>query len=364
MFAKTHLSRLTTVAALVGVATVSSAYAAQAQIYTPASYAPIRSTFPSLSQTYTFNSGNIRLGIPATITTPGLRPLYGEYSTVNGVTVAVFSFGDIRFSSGMALQFTGSYPVVIVSQNDLTLETDVVVSGSNGLPGTSDATTYGGSGGVGGYSGGALRYNAPGSSYPYSYLPGNGPGGGKGTIANGGSFGGLGSGYTGSGGIYGDLSVALQGGSGGGAGTSASGGGGGGAIALIAAKGLYISGWILAGGGSGRNAPFGTGQGSAGGSGGAILLRGDTIRLHNALIDASGGDGSDGSSPATAAGGGGGGRIRIEYRTSYIDGLFSSPAQFYFGGGYGGTSPSAYYGQPPVSLPYGGDGVLQIVQIP
>jgi hypothetical protein len=123
---------------------------------------------------------------------------------------------------------------------------------------------------------------------------------------------------------YGDITKQLVGGSAGGPAylglfLSGPGGGGGGAIEIGSVGSLTVTGTILANGGFSAQFPPPTGVGA--GSGGAILLHGNSIELGGTLSALGGLSGPSGGGTAaggTAAGGaGGGGRIAVLYNSSY-----------------------------------------------
>ncbi|MEJ6569379.1 MAG: hypothetical protein QNL80_10970 [Akkermansiaceae bacterium] len=255
----------------------------------------------------------------------------------DGSLVVVFAFLAIDLTTEPT--FVGSRPLVLASQGDLRIATDLVVSGSNG------AHTEQGEGIAGGGNGGdANRSETPGNSFD-----GQGAGGSLGnttgnedSTSGGGGFGGAGGNGTGLGGpAYGDQFLSsLTGGSGAGGTRNKGGGAGGGAMALVAADLLEIvTGATIeakGGGGSSSSAQLTSG----GGSGGGILLSGKNV-LINGELDADGGDGGSGIGGQLNGGGGGGGRIAVYYQTS-LDTTGSSITAG--GGGARGSNPTGQNG--------------------
>lgn len=194
---------------------------------------------------------------------------------------------------------------------------------------------------VGDINGVGDGFQAPSSNF----TNGTGPGGGLKTPGNNsgcgaGAYGGNGGrgGYDsqtgdppGQGGTaYGSrTSMAIQRGSSGARGASGSTpGNGGGAVALRTTK-LILNGDINVNAG---NTAGSAGQCSGGGSGGGVLLVGDSISVGSgAAITARGSNGSSGASANDGGGGGGGGRIKI-FRDSYLS---TSPSMNVSGGSGG-----------------------------
>jgi hypothetical protein len=261
----------------------------------------------------------------ATISLPGGGSIQGVF--FNGLTV--FDFDSINITPGMTFVGNGlpgsRFPIVLLSR------------GNAVIAGTVDVSAVGGLGGPGGFSGNPDRDRGDG--------PGGGGTGHVGVIhtgfigaggGGGGGFGGPGDrgqdspvimpGSGGDGGRpYGDITKQLVGGSAGGAAfvsateRSGPGGGGGGAVEIGAIGTLTISGTIRANGGYSAQLPPPIGAGA--GSGGAILLHGNSVALGGTL-SALGGLSGLGRNPdsegGTAAGGaGGGGRIAVLYNSSY-----------------------------------------------
>jgi hypothetical protein len=230
--------------------------------------------------------------------------------------VAVYVFDSISVPAGTAIIGVGSRPLALLSKSFVQVDGVITVSGRSSI------LFNGGpfAGGAGGFAGGAG---------PAVAANGNGPGAGlRGTLnthsgGGGAGFGGAGgnggTSFTGVGGAggpaYGDLSIALQGGSGGATGNTASGpgcvsggGGGGGGVLVFGRSAINISatGVIQANGGHGN---IGCNGSSGGGSGGGILVVSPLLN-HFGIVEANGGWGGMGSC-CGAGGGGGGGRITI-----------------------------------------------------
>jgi hypothetical protein len=281
--------------------------------------------------------------------------------------IAVFAFSDFELDAGITLTATGSRPLALLSQGNMTIAGTIDISArfdpglsGNQVNGELLAGAGGGNGGLGGNAG-------AGDPPPVTTLPGdpaagapadsvgkprvNAPfvdGGGGG----GAGFGGFGGNAEGPGGAtggdrnsYGDLSIAIQGGSGGGTAGGgsptilASGGGGGGGIEFGAVGTLTIASGaqVLADGGDAGDAagfPAGFG-GGGGGAGGGILLHATSVNQFG-LLRANGGAG--GTAPRDG-GGGGGGRIMIVYSSS---GTFDNTGgiQSALGGATTGVAPA------------------------
>lgn len=278
----------------------------------------------------------------------------GALSPTANVTIqlpasGIFNYTTINIPSGVTVTFlknATNTPVVMLASGDVAISGTINVSGTS-APDSNYLATDGqaGTGGVGGYDGGA------GGWWTGSRRGGNGlglGGGGGGTFNTSYTYGGSGGGggYSASGGTgtgaYGITSIGgtagpsygstyvqpLTGGSGGGGGGGSTsmkggGGGGGGGAILIASSGtvtIASSGQILANGGNGGgytsagNTLAGCG---GGGSGGAIRIVATKV-AGGGLIKAAGGTGHSnycylGNYPANAPGGDGSdGRIRIE----------------------------------------------------
>jgi len=273
------------------------------------------------------------------------------------------------------LTTTGTAPVRLLSQGDVSVEGTIDLDGGDGAPGPAMNTTApvaGGTGRAGGGNGGVANPNPGGLTIPLA-ARGSGPnasiGGGYGgndshiAVANptpqrvgcgggGGSFGGFGlngntdcanAGASGSlrGNIYGEATIlTLQGGSGGGGGGNAAwiatppvpfpnqmshaggGGGAGGGALLCECVGTFLlagTGRVFLNGGNGAlgGGPVeGKGGEGGAGSGGALKVQALTI----ALTDPGEVRALGGSTPQPTAGRGGQGRIRLEDSDGSIGG--------------------------------------------
>lgn len=219
----------------------------------------------------------------------------GAVTTVgsNGIPhIAVFTFDDLIMDGTATFTVTGHRALALLSRGDALVNVALSLNAEYGSTGTN---TVPGTGGPGGFDGGAPT------------LDGEGPGGGAGVIASafsgayggGGGFGAAGtpgvaaSIVVGDGGpAYGNLFRVLQGGSGGGGvrntalgSDDGGGGGGGGALELGAANVLTIgaSGVLLANGGFGQghsSTPLARG---GHGSGGGIRLQAARLILNGAV---------------------------------------------------------------------------------
>jgi hypothetical protein len=283
-------------------------------ILDPSAFASL-GAFPTLAGTYNVDTSTAT----PTILLPGGGSLQGVI--YNGL--AVFDFDSINITQGMSFFDRGNEgtPLVLLSR------------GNAVIAGTVDVSALGSTGGPGGFSG---------THFPYET---SGPGGGNsGLVAadhlrlvgagggGGGGFGGPGSNgqnipnFTLGGGAggpaYGDITKKLEGGSAGGTafkdvqGTWGPGGGGGGAVEIGALGTLTVSGTIKANGGYSAAVPPPSGVGA--GSGGAILLHGNSVVLGGTLSALGGLSGGSPNPDLYGVGGaGGGGRIAVLYYSSY-----------------------------------------------
>jgi len=239
----------------------------------------------------------------------------GILYTYDNHTVAVFCFNNVILTS--TVTFTGKIPIVILSRNDIEVNTTLNLDGTSAknikhlsLPGI-------------GICGGA-----DGSNHKIKHN--NGKGLGAGLFSQ---YGGSGAGYGGIGGngtisqqpvgstrtpntfkgsnggkTYGNSQISiLYGGSSGGTSVLGSSGAGGGAIELSATNNININSNALISCNGGYNSRYRGGTGS----GGSIILRAKTIKI-NGNICSKGGAGSRG------AGGSGGGRIALYFENRYI----------------------------------------------
>ena len=137
---------------------------------------PLSGVFPTVAGTYTFDTG----GTP-TLTGPGGTSLTGV--VFNGV--AVFDFNAITVGSDQTFVGTGSLPLALLSQGDITVNGTIDVSGGpGGGGGPGGPPFFGGGGGGGGPGGGG---GGRGGDYlaggPLPGGPGGGAGGGGGGSA-------------------------------------------------------------------------------------------------------------------------------------------------------------------------------------
>jgi len=202
---------------------------------------------------------------------------------------------------GLTVRFirnAANTPVTLLVSGNVNIGTRVtlMLSGDNGVAGSTNDLGKGGLGGPGGFRGGEGAYQLV--NFGTLGGAGLGPGGGAGGVSNY-----YASGHGGGGTFLGapDL-LPLLGGSGGGGGGSTElspgcaggGGGGGGGALLLAANGtVTIEGQIVADGGSGGS--WGTAtcaSGGAGGSGGAVRLLATTITGTGQVYARAGGSGT------------------------------------------------------------------------
>ena len=275
--------------------------------------------------------------------------------------IAVYTFDDLAIANGVTLTFQGSRPIAILSKGDALVDPAINVFGFNGAAGGSSSSSgFGGAGRLGGGKGGGADGIATGTGRggANSFLLRSGSGAGFGGV---GGAGGSGSDapVAPGGSAYGDLSIALEGGSGGGGdlrfNVNGGGGAGGGAIEIGALGTVALGQGVNAHGGRGAtNADNGTLSGG-GGSGGAILLHGSTVTSGDTL-DVGGGNAAgrivSGSTTLTSVGGGGGGggRILIEHSAAVtLGGPIPFDANVSGGAGQAGTGTDGGSGNPGVA---------------
>ena len=229
----------------------------------------------------------------------------GEFSMGSGATVTLssgeYNYTHFDLPSYGTIRATGTTPLIIRSQNPVTIAGTIDLRGAAGTDAAMYSTGVAGTGAVGGYSGGS-PYSPYGGCIGCTASAGGGPGGGSGSVCGGGGTGGAGS-----------VSTALTvsswfawsnvltsnfiGGSGGGGGCQgywgATGGGAGGGAILIVAPSVTVSGSIDVRGGRGGigmtngYGPGGTGTGGAGG-GGSVWLRGANVIVSGSVSVGSG----------------------------------------------------------------------------
>jgi hypothetical protein len=298
-------------------------------LFSPLSYSP-SPAFTSVPGDYTLDSDALLMTGPA------------AYSA-NGVLdrgIAVFTFSDFLLGSGARITTTGTRPVAILSQSQMTIS-------GNGIR----ALAGGGAGGEPRVRGEGLGGGFPG----YDFFGGAGGGGGFGGAGGRGQIDSPTFDFPGQGGpAYGDLQTTLQGGSGGGGGKDntgfeSAGGDGGGGLELGALGQLLITSAINADGLPGQ--PRGSNHtAGGGGSGGGIRLHAPSVTI-NSFVSADGGAGGNGV--FENGGGGGGGRILIQTGPAGLSTLGSISVD-------GGLSPSDFFGS---GVP-GDPGVITIRAIP
>ncbi|MEM8864286.1 MAG: PKD domain-containing protein [Planctomycetota bacterium] len=252
--------------------------------------------------------------------------------------IAVFSFDSFELDAGLTLTAVGSRPFAILSQSTVDIS------------GVIDVSANGREAGAGGGNGGGLGGTLPNSNDGEAaagaptgtFFNGNnhgfgrrdttgsssgGEGGGGGAFGGGGGDGVSFGTFFGDNGLtrdtggraYGDLTVAIQGGSGGASGRDtvgiqqfADGGGGGGGVEIGALSSITISGSVLANGGDGDSTPITIAAArGGGGAGGGVLVHAPAVEF-TGVIEANGGDaGQIGTDKA--GGGGGAGRVLIAH---------------------------------------------------
>jgi len=243
--------------------------------------------------------------------------------------IAVFTFDSFELDAGRTITATGSRPLALLSLSDITVAGTIDVS----APGIVDqfGLRRGQAPGPGGGAGGdePLPFDGEAAAgAPSDVLDPASLGYGR-NLNNldqgggGGAFGGDGGrGFDGSlrnnlGHAYGDLSIAIQGGSGGAAGNGgvfgrAHGGGGGGGVELGAIGSVSITGEVLA---LGADSDLTTGASGGGGAGGGILVHGFDVTVSGTL-NAEGGGAAEAQGFGGFGGSGGGGRILLAHDTS------------------------------------------------
>ena len=307
--------------------------------------------------------------------------------------IAVFAFDSFDLDDGQTITATGSRPLAILSQSDLTVGGVIDAS----APGDALGSGFGSFAGPGGGAGGVPRPDLPpqpltgesiiptdGENAPGAPTTGVFIGAGESEPIESFSpdFGGGGGGFGGDGGFnpspgppiptvnggvaYGDLSIAIQGGSGGGAGRDFissgfipvfEGGGGGGGIELgaVGAVTVMSTGAVLA---DGSNGEMTSSQSSGGGgAGGGILLHAFDVTV-NGLLSADGGDATT-TNDISQSGGGGGGRILLAHDQS---GVFDTAGStISVAGGLSGQNDATAATDTPSFGTIGQDGVFEVV---
>lgn len=286
---------------------------------------------------------------------------------INGISfevrggIGIFRFKSVAFHGGVVL--TGTAPVAFVADGAIVVDTLI---DARGTCLTTSAGPGGNQGGNASGNGQGLGGGGRGNNAGATDASGGG-GGGFGALGSNGGNGNAANGGT-RGNSFGDLAITtLVGGGGGGGGgrqgAGGVGGGGGGAVFLASNTSIRIEtgAGINAGGCGGFGAQNSDGGGGGGGSGGAILLEAPVVTLDGGLgvngggggaggsadngenaplisaangaisaVDGNGGNGGAGTTFSgtvgendSPAGGGGGavGRIRINTRTSMVDGV-------------------------------------------
>lgn len=260
---------------------------------------------------------------------------YGDYE------IAVFTFDDFELDAGITITATGSRPIAILSQGNMSVAGIIDVSArSNGLPdnGAPFEQLAGPGGGNGGLTGSVVDQGDAAAGAPVE-SGGLWAGAGISSASGGGSGGGFGGrggrAESNAGGALTDLSTAgvafanlaagIQGGSGGATASAAfsdtfsGGGGGGGGIELgaVGVLSVQLGGQILANGGDGQTlftiSTDGTG---GGGAGGGILLHATSVNQYGTL-EAKGGNG--GGAPRNGGGGGGGAILVVHHASGWFD---------------------------------------------
>jgi hypothetical protein len=317
----------------------------------PANFASLGAFNPAANVQINTSTLAVSGGFSGTGTTVNANIGYGTFQ------IAVFDFSSFNLPAGITITATGSRPLALLSQGNMTISgiIDVSATSDAGFNAQRIAGPGGGDGGLGNSSSQAYNGN-PAAGAPANsagqFASGGGTGGGFGGQGGGAAV--IGSPFpsTNGGLPYANLAVAIQGGSGGAtAGTGAfnfiaGGGGGGGGIELGATGTFTNTGQVLANGGAGKDGVFQSFVGGGGGgAGGGILIHATDV-FQNGILSANGGKGGN---TAEGGGGGGGGAITIAHSAS---GTFNN---------MGGTE-SAQGGAAGISLGGAGQpGVINIV---
>lgn len=280
----------------------------------------------------------------------GVESGIGFFTFENGISVVAVE--SLAIERDSALLVEGSNALLLLSDDDATIEGQLDVAACCERDDLTDKVTAdrlagpgGGDGAVAGMV--AARGCAPGADgNGVEVEAGDETGGGGGGLGADGAPGGVGSdgtapgagGDASSAGCPGASLVPLRGGSGGGAGgigaSAGRGGGGGGAvqitsftrISVLGSPGQFIKGILANGGGGGPGVD--TNGGGGGGSGGAILLEAPEIVVEYVVLSANGG-------------GGGGSGVTTEARAGQMGRFDSTQAAGGLGpraGGRGGAS--------------------------
>jgi hypothetical protein len=324
----------------VNAKTAATAVAAATYPLNPRQFTSLGASPFTTDGTYLINTSKDN---PApTLSGPGIvTPIAGVFFSPSGGTVArdeiaVFTFSSLTIPAGVTVEGmrnANSRPIALLSQSTATIDGTINVGGLDGAAGYQNRGKGGDAGPGGGGGGGGMFY--PGNigvgfvNGSVSYTGSNGGSvvaGGGGAIeattgvvsGPGGAFGGNGGNSIGSsnnyfrtlaGTAYGDLSLTLQGGSGGSGGLDTTidaigpgGGGGGGAVEIGAVGHITLAGDVLANGGAGA---ISNRNGGGGGAGGGIVLHAPTVSLSGNL------NALGGNARINTSGGGGGGRVLI-----------------------------------------------------
>lgn len=267
----------------------------------------------------------------------------------SGPEVVVLPMERLEVKAGNGLRFSGSRPVILAVRGDALIAGAIDVGAIGARPGPGGS--FGGCGSGEGQPGGTGNGNKAGG------------GGGAGGFGTAGGDGAEGSGHA-SGGAGGAANgnaelVPLRGGCAGGRGgkSSAARGAGGGGVQISAAGVLEVSGVIAAPGGGGSGGKTGPGGGGGAGSGGAILLEGEVIKVTTtARLTAHGGGGGEGDgSPDEGLYDGEDGEDG--HRGDASPALGGNTSSWGGAGGYGGVEgSSATGGEKPSNEPAGGGG--------
>lgn len=114
---------------------VAGAATARAQVLDPMAFQPIAASFPSETGYYMINTS----GPTPTMELPDTTLVTGVYSSTG---IAVFDYGSVNIVSGASILVTGSAPVALLSQSEMT-----VAGVINGSGGNATTTAVGGPGG-------------------------------------------------------------------------------------------------------------------------------------------------------------------------------------------------------------------------
>ena len=262
----------------------------------PTNYDPCDGTFPAGANAIALDSGTIDT-VAGTFTsvTGGSIQICTSYTSTAGATSCLVRAPRFTVNAGANIIITGSLPLLVVADSDITVSGTLEVSNINN------------------------DTNCPGTGASGAVAGTTGSGGAGGSYGGAGAEGGTASGFAGgaAGAATGNTAIdPLRMGCPGGLGASGNAatvgrglrGSGGGAIELSSKTSVVVTGRIHAnggGGGGGGNAGGITSAGGGGGAGGSVLLEAPIVNVaNNSEVCAVGGGGGGGGGGTTMAGSG------------------------------------------------------------